>query len=179
MLGERREKFDNRVCSNFTMVCISTTHSIHIWCYMGIFSLLVLVFVDSDPTSPALAIFIPLMVCLYSSIVMMIWLDRSHLYNSPLTMACALGQPDIVRLLLLLGANPNQTADSEISPVFAAAIFGNWKCIDVLETTYDQHIGGFEIVQPTRRQGRGEDTPRAFVLKEKQKLDDTSSVAAQ
>ena len=97
------------------------------------FILLIVLTSTSGPASAALAVDSSHDM-LIESIFILIWLDGSSLYNSPLTMACALGQPDIVRLLLLHGANPNQTADSKISPVFAAAMFGNWACIDVLET---------------------------------------------
>jgi hypothetical protein len=69
------------------------------------------------------------------------YMDLSHVYNSPLTFACVHGSPDIVRLLLQHGANPNGVSDSLMTPVVAAYAHGNWECVNVLESTYDQHLG--------------------------------------
>ena len=71
--------------------------------------------------------------------------DNSHVYNSPLTQACVHGQPDILRLLLQHGADPNRTADSLMTPMFAAYIHGNWECVNILESLHDQNLGHYEV----------------------------------
>ena len=83
------------------------------------------------------------------------WLCTSVVFNSPLTMAAAQGNPDVVRLLLMHGADPNRVADSLVNPAVAAAVHGRWGVLDILESTHDQHVGGLVITsQDTQTQER-------------------------
>ena len=50
------------------------------------------------------------------------YLDNASTYNTPLTQACIHGQPDVLRLLLLHGADPNRTASSLMTPLVAAYV---------------------------------------------------------
>ena len=79
----------------------------------------------------------------YYFTVVIVFLDNSRTYNTPLTQACVHGQPDVLRLLLQHGANPNTKADSQMTPMAAAYLYGNWECVSILESTYDQAYGHY------------------------------------
>ena len=93
-----------------------------------------------------------------------VWLHLDVVYNSPLTYACAYGNSDIVRVLLIYGADPNRPADSGMTPSAAAAYHGNWQCLDVLESSaMQQDLGAYTMSWRTRLACNGGEPGEEFL----------------
>ena len=60
-----------------------------------------------------------------------LWFTYTNAYNTPITLAAACGDVDIVKLLLKHHADPTDRANSEITPIIAATIFNRPKVFDV------------------------------------------------
>ena len=130
-----------------------------------LFPPLLFLVVHAEPGFPHLATWLLYLIyggAWFSGIT--IWLHLDVVYNSPLTYACAYGNSDIVRVLLIYGADPNRSADSGMTPSAAAAYHGNWQCLDVLESSaMQQDLGAYTMSWHTRLACNGGEPGEKFL----------------